>query len=117
MTRLGDMAAYVRSKNAGPFWVTIDIFCGDSDRFNRLRRAPGLERTAIARLYRSRVQEILRFDMADLNVIKISFPRSCAQGACRDADMHAGQLFVPLLGVEVDSNMGTPALDVAELER
>ena len=24
--RLGDVASYIRSKNAGPFWLTIDIF-------------------------------------------------------------------------------------------
>jgi hypothetical protein len=27
MPRLGDRALKVRSRNAGPFWVTVDIFC------------------------------------------------------------------------------------------
>ena len=30
MKKLSDIAAKIRSKNAGPFWLTIDIFC-DSD--------------------------------------------------------------------------------------
>ena len=26
--RVADIALKVRSKNAGPFWVTVDVFCG-----------------------------------------------------------------------------------------
>jgi len=28
MYLLGDKVKKIRSKNAGPFWITIDIFCG-----------------------------------------------------------------------------------------
>ena len=28
MPKLGERVLRVRSKNAGPFWVTVDIFCG-----------------------------------------------------------------------------------------
>lgn len=38
MTTLGEQVVTVRSKNAGPFWLTIDIFCGDPDTFARARR-------------------------------------------------------------------------------
>jgi len=29
MAKLGAVVEKVRSKNAGPFWLTIDIFCDD----------------------------------------------------------------------------------------
>ena len=102
MPLLGDVAAYVRSKNAGPFWVTIDIFCGDADRFARLRGAGALAPQAIARVYGIDAGGVLRFDDASLNVIKLSFPRPVPQGAAGDADSHAGQYFVPLLRVSLD---------------
>ena len=28
MSTLGEKVKKIRSKNAGPFWITIDIFCG-----------------------------------------------------------------------------------------
>ena len=29
MSTLGEKVKKIRSKNAGPFWITIDIFCGN----------------------------------------------------------------------------------------
>ncbi len=34
-----EVAQYVRSKNAGPFWVTIDVFCADDISYARLTQA------------------------------------------------------------------------------
>ena len=39
MTKVADIALKVRSKNAGPFWVTIDVFCGTAEAFETLRAA------------------------------------------------------------------------------
>ena len=102
MPSLKDVAHYVRSKNAGPFWVTVDIFCADAIAFDRVRKAPSLAGDAIARLYGVKRDEIRRFEVASLNVVKLSFPRSVAQGSVRDADSHAGQYFVPLLDLPID---------------
>jgi hypothetical protein len=86
MTQVDAIAHKVRSKNAGPFWVTIDVFCGNSAVFDRLRVA--LETDAIAALYHQPVAALKRFDIADLNVIKFSFPRPVIQGQRQDRDMH-----------------------------
>ncbi|MBB3860681.1 hypothetical protein GGQ88_001950 [Novosphingobium hassiacum] len=102
MAKLGEIARYVRSKNAGPFWVTIDIFCPDPESFQRISEAPELTARAIAALYGISENGIHRFRVPSLHVLKISFPRPTAQGSPGDADSHAGQLFVPLLSVEID---------------
>ena len=34
MATLGDLAKLVRSKNAGPFWLTIDIMFDDARRLS-----------------------------------------------------------------------------------
>lgn len=86
--RVADIALKVRSKNAGPFWVTVDIFCGSPEAFARLSRLPT---GAIARIYGQPEQLLKRFDIADLNVIKISFPRPVVQGSRDDRDMHGAQ--------------------------
>lgn len=101
VAKLKDVAAYVRSKGAGPFWVTIDVFCGDEGRFGRLSAAPALTPEAIAAVYGADPQTVRVFPDPSLKVIKISFPRPVVQGGARDVDSHAGQYFVPLLDADV----------------
>ncbi len=86
--RIADIALKVRSKNAGPFWVTVDVFCGSASAYDRLRTIPT---AAIARLYGQPEQMLKRFDIPDLHVIKISFPRPVVQGSRDDRDMHGAQ--------------------------
>lgn len=86
MAELGQIAQKVRSKNAGPFWLTIDVFCGSAEVFQRVCK--GLKNDQIAQLYGVDRQLMKRFDIADLNVVKISFPRPQVQGTRADRDMH-----------------------------
>ncbi len=89
MTTLGEQVVKVRSKNAGPFWVTIDIFCGDAERFADI--CARLDTAAVARLFATPLHLVKRFDIADLHVIKLSLPRPVVQGAADDRDMHGAQ--------------------------
>ncbi|MDH3281963.1 MAG: DUF4387 domain-containing protein, partial [Gammaproteobacteria bacterium] len=81
MAKLGDVAQKVRSKNAGPFWVTIDIFCGTEAAFRSVER--GLSTEALAKVLGQPSQVLKRFAMPDLNVVKISLPRPQVQGSRR----------------------------------
>lgn len=87
--RLGEYVVKVRSKNAGPFWVTIDIFCGDAARFDAVSAAFPTAR--VAAIYDTPEQLVKRFDIADLNVVKFSLPRPVVQGSRDDRDMHGAQ--------------------------
>jgi len=89
LPRLAEMVEKVRSKNAGPFWVTVDIFCGGSEAFARV--AAALDNAQVARLVGTTPGLLKRFDIADLAVIKVSFPRPVVQGSRSDRDMHGAQ--------------------------
>ncbi|MEO1537532.1 MAG: DUF4387 family protein [Pseudomonadota bacterium] len=86
MPEIGVIAQKVRSKNAGPFWLTIDIFCGTPDAYSQI--VQGLSTDRVAHALQTDVADIKRFDIAELNVIKISLPRPVIQGNIRDRDMH-----------------------------
>jgi hypothetical protein len=86
MPSLSDRVLKVRSKNAGPFWLTIDIFCGSREAFDDVSAQLSTER--VAALYRAPLDSIKRFDIADLNVVKFSLPRPVVQGGREDRDMH-----------------------------
>ena len=100
MVKLADVALKIRSKNAGPFWVTIDIFCGDHGAFEQIRNALTVAR--VAKVFQQQDDAIRCFEIPELNVIKYSLPRPCVQGSRFDRDMHGAQLAV--LVAELDIN-------------
>ncbi|MGW3965790.1 DUF4387 domain-containing protein [Amycolatopsis sp. NPDC005003] len=100
-TTLADLAHEVRSKNAGPFWVTMELFMRDAEGY-RLA-ADLVDERLIARLYQVAESTVRIFRIPSLDVVKISFPRPVSQGSLRDRDVHAGQHHVPLARVPVMS--------------
>ncbi len=93
---VADLAIEVRSKNAGPFWVTMELFMRDAEGYAVVADPGFLDEAVIARLYDVAADTIQFFRLPDLNVVKISFPRPVAQGSLFDRDVHAGQHHVPL---------------------
>ncbi len=85
MAELGSIVEKVRSKNAGPFWLTIDIFCGNRDVFDRVIPLPTAR---VAALFGVEEAQVKRFEIPDLNVVKFSVPRPVVQGTRTDRDMH-----------------------------
>jgi hypothetical protein len=91
---LDDLALEVRCKNAGPFWMTLDVFLPDDAAY---RAADALiTPELIAELYAVAPESLQIFRIPQLKVIKVSFPRPLPQGSLHDRDMHTGQHHVPL---------------------
>ncbi|MEV6630260.1 DUF4387 domain-containing protein [Actinoplanes sp. NPDC051470] len=91
--KVGDLAVEVRSKNAGPFWTTMELFMRDESGFQAVSF---VDATVVARLYDVAEDSVQIFRIPSLKAVKISFPRPVTQGSLRDRDMHAGQHHVPL---------------------
>ncbi len=100
-TTVQDLAHEVRSKNAGPFWVTMELFMKDADGYAVVADPGFLDEQRVAELYRVDATTVQLFRIPELNVVKISFPRPVSQGSLRDRDMHMGQHHVPLAGLRV----------------
>ncbi|RAI28881.1 DUF4387 domain-containing protein [Rhodoplanes serenus] len=101
--RLVDIAGVIRSKNAGPFELTLDIMVGDPAWYQRLRQSEVLSPARIAALYgiaESDVLSIVTFDPA--SAIKITLKRPLASGAVGDADVYGAQQHAPLLGLSFE---------------
>ena len=83
MATLGDLAKLVRSKNAGPFWLTIDIMFDDAEAYRRARDSEIVNRAAIARLYNRNpaAAAIIVVNHDTALAIKVSFPRPQSSGS------------------------------------
>ena len=101
MATLGEVASYVRSKNAGPFWVTIDIFFDSDEKFSRIADSAKIGKEVFGKIYDVDPNLIKIYRLPDIKVIKISYPRPCPQGGREDRDMHSGQQYVQILDLEV----------------
>ena len=95
-TTIGDVARLVRSKNAGPFWLTLDIFCDTDDAYATVAEPDVITPERIAELYAVDPTTIRVFRLPGIRAVKISFPRPVTQGSVDDRDMHAGQQHLPL---------------------
>lgn len=96
-----DIARYVRSKNAGPFWVTIEIFCETKEAYVKIKFSPNINAQTIAGLYGVDEKSVKVFYVDSINVIKFSYPRPMTQGHKYENDMHSGQQYILLADTEV----------------
>ena len=98
---LGELAKLIRSKNAGPFWITFDImFATDTD-FKRVVSAKVLTKSWIAQTYQIPEDSVIFIEINAASAIKFSFPRSITQGDPGETDMYSGQQYAPLLNIEI----------------
>jgi len=99
-TRLIDIATVIRSKNAGPGELTLDIIFKTREWFDRVVAADAINKQLIARLYQQPeevVASVVAFEPA--SAIKATLRRSLASGAVGDTDIYGAQQHAPLLGV------------------
>lgn len=99
---LKDIAKVIRSKNAGPFEITMDIIFENKDDFKKVISSNVITKELISKLYNLSVNDIITFEKFEAaNAIKITIPRPRPQGSIGETDMHAAQQHVPLMNIEI----------------
>jgi len=101
MAKVQDIAMEVRSKNAGPFWVTIEIFCKDDTSYQIIKNSPNVTKEKVASLYMVDPEKSKWFYCDSIFVVKFSFPRPKPSGHKYENDMHTGQQYIRLAELEV----------------
>ncbi len=95
---LKDIANVIRSKNAGPFELTLDVLLKDQQMFEKLRRADVINTKVIAQLYQipeTDVISIVYFPNA--RAIKATIVRPLPSGALGERDVYGAQQHAPLV--------------------
>ncbi len=100
--RLYDLAKVLRSKNAGPFELTLDIIFDDEDKYRAVKRSGVIDRDLVCRLYGVRPEDVYHvvfFDAA--RAIKITIKRPIDSGGIGDSDIYGAQQHAPLIDVMI----------------
>jgi hypothetical protein len=100
MIRLTDIAAVIRSKNAGPFELTLDVFFVDASGWETARQSGAMSADAIATLYGVPSDEVLAVHwFAPALGWKAVLRRSVGSGTVGDRDGYGAQQHAPLLAL------------------
>ena len=102
MVMVKDVCHLVRSKNAGPYWVTFDLFFNSPEEFDQYAASPALGPATFERLFGADPALVKTYPVPSLHMVKISYARSSPQGGVVERDMHCGQQFVRLLDIELE---------------
>ena len=98
---LGQLARLIRSKNAGPFMLTIDVMFDDEETYQRVRASHCLNAATLAQIYGVQAEDIQLFNSDVALAIKVSFPRPWSSGSADDRDIYGGQFHAPLVRLPV----------------
>ena len=96
---LSALADVVRSKNAGPTQLTVDIFFKDSAAYSLAQHSARLSCAAVAERYQLPAEQVQRYLLPSLLAIKFSMPRRLCAGTPGDGDVSGAQQHAPLLAI------------------
>ena len=101
MPRISEIATVCKSKNAGPFELTIDVVFGSRELYDRVQATGVLNAALFARLYGISENQVLFTPYPAGNAFKATIPRRIPSGDVGDTDIYGAQQHAPLLDVEI----------------
>ena len=99
MKKLIDYTKILRSKNAGPLYVTFDLMFDSSEKMDYVMK--NLTKKSVADAYGVLEEDISIIKYQVVNSIKITFPRKNISGSLLDDDIYGCQQHVALANIEI----------------
>lgn len=102
IVKLKDIAPVIRSKNSGPYELTLDIIFKDKESYELVCESGVISEEKIASLYNIKIEDVISIvEFAPANAIKATIIRPRASGDLGETDVYGAQQHAPLLEVEI----------------
>lgn len=102
MVKITELAVVIRSKNAKPLELTLDIVFRDRRAFEKARRSGVLSENLVAKLYHIPKEKVLSAVwFTPGNAFKATIARTVMAGDPTDTDIYGSQQHVPLLSIDI----------------
>lgn len=109
---LRDLARVIRSKNAKPYRLTLDILFDRRDLFEYVRSTGALTRETVAAAYGLPVEAVTSSYVVEQGLaFKFTIKRPVIQGSVGDSDIYGAQQHAPLLDLPVPWTPDAPVVD------
>jgi hypothetical protein len=103
MAKLYELAKVLRSKNSGPFEVTMDILFDEKELYERVKKSKAVTKDSIAEAYNITTNDIHHLVYFEPALgIKITMAREISSGTAGDRDVYGAQQHAPLMNIEID---------------
>lgn len=99
MKKLIDYTKILRSKNAGPLFITFDLIFNNNNDMRYVSERLTKEHISNAYAVSTDKIDIIVYEV--VNSIKITFPRKNISGSLNDIDIYGCQQHVPLANIEI----------------
>ena len=99
MKKLMEYTRILRSKNAGPLFITFDLIFENSADMEYVEKH--LTAEMISQAYGVSTEKVSIISYAVVNSIKITFPRKNISGSLEDTDIYGCQQHAPLANIEL----------------
>ncbi|HMR34227.1 MAG TPA: DUF4387 domain-containing protein [Amaricoccus sp.] len=99
--KLIDAAKVIRSKNAGPLSLTIDLMFADEEGYRAASASPNLTAGAIARLYGISANTVAVIPYEAALAVKLVIDRPIVAGSPGDSDAYGAQQHTRLLDLDL----------------
>jgi hypothetical protein len=98
--RLMDVAQVIRSKNSGPYELTLDIIFKEYAMFETFCEKKLINPQLIADLYQVELKDVMHvIEFLPAKAIKATLVRPIASGDLGERDVYGAQQHAPLLGL------------------
>ncbi len=102
-TKLTDITDIIRSKNSGPYELTMDIMFKDFETFEKVLAAGVINPETVCALYGIQPEDIINIvAFKPAKAIKITIRRPICSGDLGETDVYGAQQHAPLLLLEFD---------------
>ena len=99
--KLYDEAFVCRSKNAGPFQVTIDLMFSSLESYQKVLKSSNFTLEKIGALYHANPEQVAIKTFERILTIKVVLPRNYSSGSPMDSDVYGSQQHFPLGNLEI----------------
>lgn len=99
--KLHELTKMIRSKNAGPFTLTIDIMFETKEKYEKVKDSNVLTCELISELYNVPLSDVQYYDLPLALAMKFSIPRDCIEGSFQDTDIFGCQYHQPLVLLDI----------------
>ena len=98
MVKLIELAKVLRSKNSGPFMITLDILFDKAENYRRVSESGVINPESICALYGLDKKDLVGIYFFDAAMgIKVSYNRAVSSGTCGERDVYGAQQHAPLM--------------------
>lgn len=101
--KLYEISKVLRSKNSGPFELTMDVILEDKEIYEKVKESGVINEELVCELYNIKKEDISTLTFFDSALaFKLTIKRPVDSGSIGETDVYGSQQHAPLMDIEIE---------------